>query len=306
MIANETKNLSIPRTSSTGHDESKLSGYVKQLRYSQKADTGVALNDYKVFLDARAAVDQYLGKKIQDMSMLEIGCGQRFATSLLFHTFGAKVSGIDMDYVDPRFTLRGYLSTLRINGFERFAKTLVRHALYDRGYYNVISEQCGMKLLFDGLDLRVMDACNLEFPDNHFDYLFSRAVFEHIYDVEKACAEVARVLKAGGVADIRPHLFPSLSGGHNPEWFLAGTHHRRKTQPWDHLRRKEFQAPGYLNKLRERDYLAIFKRRFTILHLESEYLGEEFLTDEIVRELPEFSREELLKVSIRMILKKNQ
>lgn len=301
----DTVSAAIPRTSSTGFDESKLSGYLKQLRYSQKADRDVALNDYKIFLEARAAVEEYVAPAIGDIRMLEIGCGQRFATSLLFHAHGARVTGIDMDYVDPQFTLRGYLSTLRINGFERFAKTLVRHALYDRGYYRILSEQCGRKLQFENLDIRVMDACDLQFPDDQCDYVFSRAVFEHIYDVEKACDEVWRVLKPGGIADVRPHLYPSLSGGHNPEWFITDPHHRRTTQPWDHLRRHEFQPPCYLNKLREQDYRAIFGRKFAIARLEPEFLGEEHLTDDIVRELPQFTREELLKVSIRMILRKN-
>jgi SAM-dependent methyltransferase len=295
----------IPRTSSTGFDDSKISGYLKQLRYSQKADRDVALNDYKIFLDARAVVRKYFGPRIEDLRILEIGCGQRFATSLLFHAFGALVTGIDMDYVDPRFTLNGYISTLRINGFERFLKTFVRHALYDRGYYRTLREQSGKELRFDNLDIRVMDACDLRFPDHHVDYIFSRAVFEHIYDVEKACAEVHRVLKPGGIADIRPHLYPSLSGGHNPEWFITETGHPRSTQPWDHLRRQEFQPPCYLNRLREKDYLEIFGKKFTIVGLEPEYLGEEYLTPDIARELSTYTREELLKVSIRMILKKN-
>ena len=293
-----------PRTSSTGFDESKLSGYLNQVRYSQKADSRIAVNDYQIFVEARKALEQYTGKKCGESRILEIGCGQRFATTLLFRNLGAAVTGIDMDFIDPQFSTRGYVSILRANGFERFAKTLVRHVLYDGAYYSNLGKFLGKPLRFDDLDIRLMDACNLRFPDNSFDYIFSRAVFEHIYDVEKASAEIYRVLKPGGIADIRPHLFPSLSGGHNPEWFVNDLDFKRKTQPWDHLRQKSFQAPCFLNKLREADYLRIFSKHFSIVALEEERGGAEFLTNDTLAELPEYSREELLKLSIRVIMKK--
>ncbi len=294
------------KSSSTGFDESKFAGYLNQLRYSRKADAVVASNDYTIFREALNTVKHHVAMPLASLNILEIGCGQRFATSLLFHSMGAHVTGIDMDYVDPRFTLRGYWNMLRVNGAERSLKTFVRHLMLDRSYYDIIRQQSGMELQFRDLDLRVMDACHLEFPDNHFDYVFSRAVFEHIYDVPLACKELYRVLKPGGIADIRPHLYPSLSGGHNPEWFITDRNHPRDTAPWDHLRQQEFQPPCYLNKLRERDYLAIFQKHFTLLEVEPEYLGEEFLTEEIMRELSMYDRDELLKVSIRMILKKDR
>ncbi|HYQ86400.1 MAG TPA: methyltransferase domain-containing protein [Bacteroidota bacterium] len=293
-----------PRTSSTGFDESKLSGYLNQVRYSQKADSTLAVTDYQIFVEARSALEKYVGKKCNESTILEIGCGQRFPTTLLFRNLGASVTGIDMDFIDPKFSPKGYVSILRANGFERFAKTLVRHVLYDGAYYSNLGKFLGKALRFDGLDIRLMDACNLRFPDNSFDYVFSRAVFEHIYDVEKASAEIYRVLKPGGIADIRPHLFPSLSGGHNPEWFVNDQDFRRKTQPWDHLRQKQFQAPCFLNKLREADYLRIFSKHFSIVALEEERGGAEYLTNEILTSLSGYTREELLKLSIRVIMKK--
>jgi SAM-dependent methyltransferase len=293
------------RTFSTGFDESKLSNYFRQIRYSMHADRGVAENDYRIFCDARDAMEKYLGREIADARILEIGCGQRFATSLLFHTFGAGVTGIDMDYVDPRFSLQGYVAIFKKNGWERSVKTFIRHLLFDRQYYGTISNLCGRPLRFDDLELLYMDACDLKFADNSLDYIFSRAVFEHIDDVEKACREMHRVLKTGGVANIRPHLFPSLTGGHNPEWFDLNRNGRRQAPPWDHLRKSLYPPPCYLNKFREKDYIRIFSKYFTIVDVESEYVGEQYLTEDILRELPGFTREELTKVSIRIIMKKN-
>ncbi len=302
---NEAMNVSLDRrTFSTGFDKAKPSNYFRQLRYSLHSDRGVAENDYKIFCDARDVMEKFLGRELSRSRILEIGSGQRFATSLLFHTFGADVTGIDMDYVDPRFSFRGYLAIGKKNGWERSLKTLVRHLLLDRGYYGTIRRLCGRPLRFSDLNLLCMDACDLAFADKSIDYIFSRAVFEHIDNVEKACQEMYRVLKPGGIANIRPHLFPSLTGGHNPEWFDLRRENTRKAPPWDHLRKNIYPAPCYLNKYREQDYLRVFSRYFTVVDVEPEYLGKEYLTEDILRELSGYTREELTKVSIRIILKK--
>lgn len=42
------------------------------------------------------------------------------------------------------------------------------------------------------------DSCSLPFPDGEFDAVFSKSVFEHIHDQERALDEQVRVLKPGG------------------------------------------------------------------------------------------------------------
>jgi SAM-dependent methyltransferase len=42
------------------------------------------------------------------------------------------------------------------------------------------------------------DATSLDFPDNHFDVVYSFGVLHHIPEAEKAVAEIHRVLKPGG------------------------------------------------------------------------------------------------------------
>lgn len=296
--------MTTPRTFSTGFGQSKILTRIEQLRYSLRKDRDLAESNYLTFVEAWKVLEEYLGTKIDEARVLEIGCGQRFPTTLLFHTFGADVMGIDTDFVDPDFSLKGYFSILRMNGFERLTNTAMRHLLFDRKYYSMLSSRCGRPLKFENLNIQLMDACNLQFADSHFDYVFSHAVFEHIYDVEKACDEVHRVLRGDGIANIRPHLFPSISGGHNLEWFDLSRKDNRSTPPWGHLRQNLMSAPCFLNKLREKDYLAIFQKKFSILDIESEYCGEEYLTEDILRALPEYTRDELLKVSIRVVMKK--
>jgi len=45
-----------------------------------------------------------------------------------------------------------------------------------------------------------------DFPDNHFDFLFSNQVMEHVIDLDQVLKEIHRLLKPGGTT---LHLFPS-------------------------------------------------------------------------------------------------
>ena len=49
----------------------------------------------------------------------------------------------------------------------------------------------------------VGDIYQLDFVDNHFDAIFSHNVLEHVGEPERALAEMARVLKPGGLIGIR-------------------------------------------------------------------------------------------------------
>lgn len=58
------------------------------------------------------------------------------------------------------------------------------------------------------VDLRKADATRLPFPDGYFDCVYSFGVIHHIPDVDAVLAEVARVLKPGGVFQVAVyHLF---------------------------------------------------------------------------------------------------
>ncbi|MCK4271845.1 class I SAM-dependent methyltransferase [bacterium] len=296
--------MSKKTTFSTGFEKSKLYAYFSLIKYFRK-NREFALHDYHdVFLKAKNVLEQYVTKQIQSVRILEIGCGQRFAITLLFHSLGAHIIGIDTDFVEPNFSFKGFLSVWKKNGFERFAKTLFRHILLDRAYYDTLEKESGHALEMDHVDIRRMDACALEFPDNHFNYVYSNAVFEHIKNIDKAFSEIARVLNTGGIANIGVHLFPSLSGGHNLEWAYPDEKLSISVPPWDHLRQNLYSAHAYLNRLREKDYLSVFNKYLSIIDISSKHEGEQFLTEEILKELPDFSRDELLKRSIRVVMKK--
>ena len=291
-------------TFSAGFERSKLRTYLNLLRYF-KRNRDFALHDYhNVFCQAKAVMEKHVRTDIENTRILEVGCGQRFAVTLLFHLMGAQAVGIDTDFVDPSFSVRGYLSVWKKNGFERFAKTLFRHILFDRAYYATLEKEFGRPLRTRNVDVRIMNACALDFPDGRFDYVYSNAVFEHIDDVGRACEEVARVLKENGIANIGIHLFPSLSGGHNLEWSSPDEKPATSAPPWDHLRQDLFPAHVYLNKLREKDYLEMFDKRFSIVDTYSRYEGEQYLSEAIKVELSDYSKEDLLKRELRVIMRK--
>ncbi len=59
-------------------------------------------------------------------------------------------------------------------------------------------------------------ATDLPFEDNSYDYIWSRAVWEHIQEPEKALNEAMRVLKSGGVFFFSPawHCRPWAANGY--------------------------------------------------------------------------------------------
>lgn len=62
----------------------------------------------------------------------------------------------------------------------------------------------------DNIVLRVADAANLPFSDDHFDAVFSFGVLHHIEDWQKAISEIHRVLKRGGFFCFEEFFFDSL------------------------------------------------------------------------------------------------
>jgi len=290
-------------TFSTGFERSKLRAYWSLLRhYGDNRE--FARHDFGVFCEARAILERYLGPMSNGVRVLEIGSGQRFPVTLLFHSFGAQAVGIDMDCVAPRPSWRSFRDTRRRNGLERALKTLARQALFDRAYYEALERLADRPLRRGSVDLRAMDACALEFSPNAFDFVVSSSVFEHINDVGRATQEMARVLRPGGVAYVAVCPFAGLSGGHHYEWAQPDDDRRRSVPPWDHLRQNRFPTQVYLNRLREQDYLATFGGSLQIVDVTTFAQGGRHLTEEIARELSAFSREELLQGSLKVVMRK--
>jgi ubiquinone/menaquinone biosynthesis C-methylase UbiE len=77
-------------------------------------------------------------------------------------------------------------------------------------YYEDMVETCREKVREDGLEEKIEvvqgDAAKMDFPDNYFDVVMSRATLHHLQDPSDSLREKYRVLKPGGIClihDIR-------------------------------------------------------------------------------------------------------
>lgn len=129
---------------------------------------------YSVTGSLESWYEEMLGAHARDARVLEYGCGPG---SHAFHLarHGATVTGIDISPV---------------------AIDLARDRARAEG-------------LEDRLDFRVMDAEHLEFDDASFDMVCGSGILHHL-DLDRAYAEVGRMLRDGGLGVFTEPL------GHNP------------------------------------------------------------------------------------------
>lgn len=267
-------------------------------------------------LEARQAVtdhlrlirffERYVPIPAGKADILEIGCGQRAVQTLLFHTDGAEVTGIDLQIPTYRMNLPVFLRILRRSGFERALKSFTRHLFFDRHYFSEVSKTYGKPVRFDGADIRVMDATRMPFDSGSFDFIFSRSVLEHVDDVAAAAREINRLLRPDGISVLFIHLFPCLSGGHCHAWGHPDPSSPPGVPPWDHLRDQRFPADSYLNRLTIGQYRRIFRDAMEVVEEETFVEGEAFLTREIEEELAAkgYTREDLLTSTLLLCARK--
>jgi SAM-dependent methyltransferase len=237
---------------------------------------------------------------------LDVGSGMLQWQTIMLHSRGAKVTGVDMEYTRADRRIDKYWHILRSNGLERMLKTAYWDYVYRPRYLSALQKCSPFKLNTENLDLRQHLAERIPFEDESFDLVVSHEVFEHIEDIHAASTEIKRVLKPNGLAYIVVHLFPSISGGHHMAWKFPDTEPSETVPPWDHLRQKLYpEHPSWLNELRESNYRQVFESLFEILLWEaSAYEGKNLLTAEIKAELKDYSEEELLKKGLVIVVRK--
>jgi SAM-dependent methyltransferase len=148
------------------------------------------------------------------LSILEIGCGQRFGLGIILYLLGVRsyvgidIASIPLDRIDIAL-LRDFLKGCESTFFGCPANTiddLINCVLKDgdHSFFNG-----GVRLLSR------IDAASLPFDDETFDVIFSNAVLEHVKHPETAIKEMARTLKPEGIMchsiDFRDH-HPDGSG----------------------------------------------------------------------------------------------
>jgi SAM-dependent methyltransferase len=249
-----------------------------------------------------AKIMSLLGCPVNDMKMLEVGPGQQLIQLAYFGKHN-DVVGIDLDVIVQRVDATGCLRMARQNGWLRTCKTLARKmAGIDKKMRRELVSQLGLHSL-PKLPVLQMDAAKMEFPDQHFDVVFSRAVFEHLPDPGAVIAEISRVLKPGGVMFLTFHLFSSDSGSHDTRIFVG----KRETLPfWAHLRpehEKEVRSNSYLNKLRLDEWKQILQSKMPSSEVVALCDAGDVERRELQRlrsqgQLRDYSDEELLSVTV--------
>lgn len=269
----------------------RLGLYASMLHYG--------LTGYRDFAREHAAFYKRLRQEegpLSGLRVLDVGCGKSYWLSLLLAGDGAHAIGVDTEQVESGQGLTKYKHILKANGFERSIRTAAWDALFARGYYRELEQAIGHKLSHQAVELHVYDGVHMPLPDASVDLVVSHEVFEHIADVPAVLAELARVLRPDGRIYIYIHSFTSLSGGHHIAWKHPDTHPSRVVASWDHLRaRKHTDIPSWLNGLREHEYRAMFEKVFEVeeWRITAEE-GKALLTEDIRKELSEYSERELL------------
>lgn len=273
----------------------RINMYLSLARYSRAHNRDFAREHYSFFRDMLERLRPYIGD-LRGRRVLDPGCGKSLWLTLLLHGYGARVTGIDSEFVSGERRLRKYLDIARINGVDRAVRTLGWDLIYAAPYYRELERLCPFPLRFEGIDVRQMGSTELAFPTAEFDVVVSHEVFEHLGDVPGTVRALRRVMKPDAVTYIYVHNYTSLSGGHHVEWKYPDAEPSSTVPPWDHLRANLFpQIPSWINRLREADYRRAFADAFDILEwLPTATEGLALLTPAIRAEMKDYSDAELL------------
>ena len=281
--------------------------YLRQRREGPRFDELFAdLVEYDEILQAHKSM------RLVNARMLEIGFGARPYRMLALLAMGIDVQGVDIEVPILEGRLREYIHAYEVNGFERMAKSIVRRALFDgaerRAFIREL-EGRSLQVRFDRSRFRVADAAQLDIPLHSLDLIVSEDVFEHIpSDSLRVLAKKMRKwLQPGGLALIRPNVFPGITGGHLVEWSRASFERgrlKRRSEPWEHLRKKRFRPNTFLNELTRREYRELFRASgFNILEerVKRPELGAEYLTPDVEVKLERWGHDELLSNQVLFV-----
>lgn len=250
--------------------------------------------------ESEQRIQRQLGKKVEQLRILEIGPGQGLERA---RYFGRKnrVIGMDLDVIPVGFDVPSYLRMWRENGAGRVVKSVGRQLLIGRANEQAWASLLGVEK-FKNPTLIHGNICEEPPTLGQFDVIMSWSVFEHLPDPEQALHNVIKLLKPGGVFYLSLHLYTSNNGHHD---IRAFTGNEDNLPLWAHLRPSTQAAiapSAYLNQWR----LAQWRDLFTAVAPEHREILEAFesyerfqpqMTDALRHELAEYTDEELYTIN---------
>ncbi|TAE28698.1 MAG: methyltransferase domain-containing protein [Cytophagales bacterium] len=284
---------------------------------TNKSDSIIPWDDIREYT---TIIEKYCPKgfnKLDEHRTLEIGYGARPWRLLSLASLGVDIKGIDLDRPTYGFSPKRLWEALRENGFERFLKSFVRAAIFDRADLNTLKRQLqkiDRELVIEESRMVIGNARDgNHFEPNQFSFAFSEDVFEHISSDElpSVLDNIKVWMKPGGILVIRPNVWTGICGGHDPDYYPYDvlTKQAPRDRPWEHLLNPDFAVNTYLNKLRIKDYVNLFTERFEIMEVKQKHeeLGKEYLTPMLLEKLlPNYTEEELLTNQTRFVLRVNK
>ncbi|MFL5820067.1 MAG: class I SAM-dependent methyltransferase [Solirubrobacteraceae bacterium] len=255
----------------------------------------------------------YAGTSLREARVFEIGYGQRPYRLIALQSMGIDASGVDAEVSLLAGSVKQSWKVFRTNGFERMLKTLVRRSLFDsrewRRFSRALVER-GFEPQIDRSRFFVGDAADVDLASSSLELVISEDVFEHIArpSLERLVPRIAKWLKPTGLALIRPNIFTGIMGGHLLEWNYRCMVHpptRRKSEPWEHLRKRRFEPNTSLNRLTRGEYRSLFSKHFDILdeRVQVPNLGREYLVGKAAEDLAGFDEEELFSNRVLFVVR---
>jgi hypothetical protein len=266
------------------------------------------IDEYDAFLREHAGI------ALCDGQILEIGFGAKPYRQMILHSMNVDASGVDAEMPMLSGHPTELFTIIKQNGIERAAKSMLRHIFFDgseRGALSSAIRQRGFTPRLDTSRLIVEDAGDLEIQPSSLDLIFSEDVFEHIERVtlDRLVPRMAEWLRPHGLALIRPNVFTGIVGGHLLEWRSLERGEepldQRRSNPWEHLRRRRFAPNTYLNEMTRAEYRELFGRSFEILEerVTQPDLGREYLDEGTRRDLSGWSEDELFSNQTLFVLR---
>jgi SAM-dependent methyltransferase len=253
---------------------------------------------------------KYSDRPLQDAKTFEIGFGTRAGIMIALVSLGVDAYGVDLDAPLLHGSWCELRNMYRLNGAERVLKSFIRFYIFDAIWRRRLATELkrrGRQLVVPENRLLFQDAASVDWPEKSLDLICSESVFEHIPkpSLNVLLAKMARWLKPTGLAIIRPDVFTGISGGHLLEWFDLKENRARRSEPWEHLRKKRYQGNVYLNEFTRADYRRMFSELFEIVeeNVVDPDQGRQFYTPEVANDLKGYGEDELFSNGVQFILR---
>lgn len=209
--------------------------------------------------EAERLVALHADLRLTGLEMLDVGAGQRLIQMTYFAAQGNTVTGIDRDRIARGFDVHGYLEMARSNGARRVVKTLGRKAIgVDLRTSAALRRMLHAAPAAGSMRILQMDATDLDFPSESFDFAYSFTVLQYVSDPRRALAEMARVVRPGGGIYVDFLPFTGTIGSFDIR-ALGGI---AELPPWAHLRHvwaESVSDSAYLNQWRLEEWREAFE-----------------------------------------------